>query len=355
LLGTPLDEDGNPLPEEAIQGPRAGGGGAAAASSTASGAPRRQSPAAAAPPADAPPEHASPDAASPAEPAHAAPVASSRSAVELSVYEIDNNPFQPRREFNPSEIESLANSLKRHEQLQPVLVRRIGQRYQLISGERRLRAAIHAGLKTVRAEIREADDRLVAELAIIENLQRKDLNAVEKAMSFRRYIDQHGCTQEDLANRLSIDRSTVANLMRLLELPQPILDGINADRLSAGHARALLPLGDERQQIELAQQIEAERWSVRATEHQVAEILRAEDEAEEGTSGKATASKKKRSVTPQIASLQQELRVQLGTKVEIREASRGRGKITIHFANADEFERLRQLFQSDPAAGSKAG
>lgn len=330
LLGTPLDEEGNPLPD------------------AAPATPQPASPAPAARSASKP---------APAEPAAETPQAkSSRSAVELNVYEIDNNPFQPRREFNPSEIESLANSLKRHEQLQPVLVRRIGDRYQLISGERRLRAAIHAGLQTVRAEIREADDRLVAELAIIENLQRKDLNAVEKAMSFRRYIDQHGCTQEDLASRLSIDRSTVANLMRLLELPQPILDGINAERLSAGHARALLPLGDEQQQIALAKQIEEERWSVRATEHHVAEILRAEDEAEVGLSGKATDSKKKkRTVTPQIASLQQELRMQLGTKVEIREQSRGRGKITIHFANADEFDRLRQIFQGDPQTQAQAG
>jgi ParB family chromosome partitioning protein len=124
--------------------------------------------------------------------------AASEKSLELSVYEIDNNPFQPRRKFNQEEIASLAASIREHEQLQPILVRKVGGRYQLISGERRLRAAIHAGLKTIRAEVREADDRLVAELAIVENLQRKDLDAIEKAMSFRRYIDQHRCTQEDL-------------------------------------------------------------------------------------------------------------------------------------------------------------
>ena len=133
----------------------------------------------------------------------------------LRVNEIENNPFQPRREFNPDEIASLAESIKSHQQLQPVLVRIVDGRYQLISGERRLRATIHAGLDTIRAEVREADDRLVAELAIIENLQRKDLNPIEKAMSFKRYIEEHECKQDDLARRLSIDRSTIANLMRL--------------------------------------------------------------------------------------------------------------------------------------------
>ena len=137
----------------------------------------------------------------------------------LSVHEIDDNPFQPRREFSESEITSLAESLKEHDMLQPVLVRRVEDRWQLISGERRLRAAIQAGWSQIPARVRQADDRLVAELAIVENLQRKDLNAIEKALSFRRYLDQHQSTQEDLGKRLKIDRSTIANLLRLLELP----------------------------------------------------------------------------------------------------------------------------------------
>ena len=137
----------------------------------------------------------------------------------LHVYEIDNNPFQPRRDFTEPEIASLAESLKEHDMLQPVVVRRVGERYQLISGERRLRAAIHAGWDKIPARVREADDRLVAELAIVENLQRQDLNPIEKALSFQRYIHEHDCTQEDLAHRLKIDRSTIANLMRLIELP----------------------------------------------------------------------------------------------------------------------------------------
>jgi len=265
-----------------------------------------------------------------------------QSARDLPVDQIDPNPFQPRRDFNPEEIASLAESLKRHEQLQPVLVRRIGDRYQLISGERRLRATIHAGRSTVRAEVREADDRLVAELAIVENMERKDLNPIEKAMSFKRYIDQHQCKQEALATRLGLDRSTVANLMRLLELPKQIIDQVTSGTLTAGHARALLPIGDEDAQLALAHQIQTEGWSVRMVETHVSDLLRSEEESEEGTAP-PKGGKSKRVVTPHIDALQTELRHQLGTKVEIKQTAKGRGKITIHFTSADEFDRIRAI------------
>ncbi len=262
-------------------------------------------------------------------------------SLELSVYEIDNNPFQPRRKFNQEEIASLAASIREHEQLQPILVRKVGGRYQLISGERRLRAAIHAGLKTIRAEVREADDRLVAELAIVENLQRKDLDAIEKAMSFRRYIDQHKCTQEDLAKRLKIDRSTIANLMRLLELPEEIQQCVQNDTVTAGHARALLPLGDESQQLEFARLIREEGWSVRETERRVAEQLASEESSPITSTGYTKPNRKTKS--PQIVALEQQLRSALGTKTEIRQSATGRGKITINFSNNEEFERLCKL------------
>ena len=160
------------------------------------------------------------------------------------------------------------------------MVRIVDGKYQLISGERRLRATMHAGLATIRAEVREADDRLVAELAIIENLQRKDLNPIEKALSFKRYISEHKCKQDDLARRLSIDRSTIANLMRLLELPKPILDHLAAGEISAGHARALLPIGEEEIQVRTAKRIMEDRLSVRATEGLVSEMLKSEEDVE---------------------------------------------------------------------------
>lgn len=262
--------------------------------------------------------------------------------LQLSVYEIDNNPFQPRRKFNEEEIASLAASIREHEQLQPILVRRVGDRYQLISGERRLRAAIHAGLKSIRAEVREADDRLVAELAIVENLQRKDLDAIEKALSFRRYIDQHECSQEQLAKRLKIDRSTVTNMMRLLELPQEVQQWIQNESLTVGHAKALLSLGDERQQIEFGRLIQAETWSVRETERRVNAALANEDAEEASTEG-VTAKPNRRRTSPQVAQLEQQMRLSLGTKTDIRQNASGSGKITITFANSAEFERLCSL------------
>jgi ParB family chromosome partitioning protein len=230
--------------------------------------------------------------------------------------------------------------------LQPVLVRRVAGRYQLISGERRLRAARHAGWTTIPARVRDADDRLVAELAIVENLQRKDLNAVEKALSFKRYLDEHRCTQDDLARRLKIDRSTIANLMRLLELPGSILDGLRKGTITAGHARALLPLGDEHEQVAFARRIETEGLSVRDVERYVAEKLGEDEPAAEilpGPGSQTSSSKtSKRTRSDQVASLEQEFRLALGVKVEIKANSRGRGKLVIHFANHDEFDRLRE-------------
>ncbi|WP_390621746.1 ParB/RepB/Spo0J family partition protein [Roseiconus nitratireducens] len=302
LLGSPLDEDGNPL-----QSPAGGNG-----------------------------ENG---------PANASGV----QTLELPVDQIENNPFQPRREFNPDEIASLAESLKNHQQLQPVLVRIVDGRYQLISGERRLRATIHAGLKTIRAEVREADDRLVAELAIIENLQRKDLNPIEKALSFKRYIEEHQCKQEDLARRLSIDRSTIANLMRLLELPEAVLDLLQSGEITAGHARALLPIGDEEIQARTAQRVMDDKLSVRATETLVAEMLKAEEDQETGRKVVNATRQKRRQPSPQIEAMQQELRMVFGTKVEIKSSARGRGKITIHFSDANEFERLRAMLNQESA------
>ena len=260
--------------------------------------------------------------------------------LQLRLDEIDGNPFQPRRDFTEPEIASLAESLKEHDLLQPVLVRRVGQRYQLISGERRLRAAMQAGWTQIPAQVREADDRLVAELAIVENLHRKDLNPIEKALSFKRYLEEHGCSQEDLARRLKIDRSTIANLLRLLELPETVLDGLRKGEISAGHARALLPLGDEAEQIELCCRIRQDGLSVRAVEAEVQTRIHQEGGPVLSIVGGAEAAPRKRPRNEQTASLEQELRMALGAKVVIQQASRGRGKIVIHFADHDEFDRI---------------
>ena len=282
----------------------------------------------------------------PASDDNAASVASNGDGLlRLSVYEIDSNPFQPRRDFDDSQIDALADSLEEHGLIQPILVRRVGERYQLIAGERRLRSAIKAGWSEITAQLREADDRQVAEIAIVENLQRKDLNALEKAESFHRYLEDYGCTQEELAGRLHIDRSTVANLIRLLELPPQVQDALRAGTISAGHARALLPLGEERDQVAFCQRIQNEGLSVRATEDMVGEAIRHSDsepsQPAASNAAPAATTKKSRAGSKQIGALEQEFRSALGTKVDVRQAAKGRGRIVIHFTSHDEFERLR--------------
>lgn len=276
--------------------------------------------------------------------------------VHLSVHEIDENPYQPRRDFSEAEINSLAESLREHNLLQPILVRKVGSRWQLISGERRLRAATKAGWSTIPARIRDADDRLVAELAIVENLQRKDLNPIEKALSFQRYLREHACTQEDLAKRLTIDRSTIANLMRLLELPSEVLDAVRNGTISAGHARAILPLGDDYRQVQFANRIKSEELSVREVERLVQEQIALddgipEDDPTTATTSGTTATKvkpsKARTRSQQIASLENELKRALGTKVEIKSTTSGKGKLVIHFTSHDEFDRLCQQLGVD--------
>lgn len=270
--------------------------------------------------------------------------------IKLPVEEIDANPYQPRQEFNDDEIAELAHSLQQHDMLQPIAVREVDGRYQLISGERRLRAAIVAGWDEVPVRVFEADDQTVAELAIVENLQRKDLNAIEKAMSFERYLHEHGCTQSELAERIGVDRSTVANLLRLLELPEPVMTAVMTGELTAGHARALLPLGEEGIQVEFARRIFEEGWSVRAAEEAVQDYIHSQD-------GPATIKapvKKGRTASDQVASLEQEFRMALGTKVDIKQSARG-GKIVLHFKGNDEFDRLREHLLGGTVELRKAG
>ncbi len=256
----------------------------------------------------------------------------SEGLLHLEVLDIQENPFQPRRVFSESEIASLSESLKEHDMLQPILVRVIDGKYQLISGERRLRAAIQAGWKTIPARVREADDRLVAELAIVENLQRKDLNAIEKALSFRRYLTEHQATQEELAGRLKIDRSTIANLMRILELPEVIQEHVSHNRISAGHARAILPLGEEREQMDFCRRVIAEGWSVRETERRVSEFINQQD----GPSVKP----KRKVGNPQVEMLEGQAKRALGTAVQIKANARGAGRMIIHFKSDAEFQRI---------------
>lgn len=282
----------------------------------------------------------------------AAVAASEPGPLRVDVQRIDSNPFQPRQEFDQTELQSLAESIQAHGLLQPVVVRRAGERYQLIAGERRLRAATKAGWTEVPVQIVEADDREMAELAIVENMQRKDLNPLEKAAAFHRYLEQYDSTQEELASRLKLDRSTIANLIRLLELPEPVQEAVRQSKITQGHARALLPLGDEREQVAFCTRIQQEGLSVRDTESLVQEAITQADAEPLAVVGRdGSVSKPKRKQNGQLAALEQEFRAALGAKVKITHNAKGRGKLVIHFSSHEEFDRLRAylcgLDQSD--------
>jgi ParB family chromosome partitioning protein len=268
---------------------------------------------------------------------------------------IDRNPFQPRKEFDPGELKALSESLQKHGLLQPIVVRSVGERYQLIAGERRLRAAMKAGWKEVPVQVIHVDDRQVAELALTENLQRKDLNPIEKAQAFQDYLEQYGGTHVELANRLDIDRSTVTNLLRLLELPEEIRQAVQKGKIAQGHARALLPLGEATEQLEFCERIRQEGWSVRQTEAAVQEVLQEGAPASSwgviGRDGKA----KGESRSEHLESLEQQIRSALGTKVKLTANPQGRGKLVVHFKNNDEFERIFQSLCRQDLAARDAG
>jgi ParB family chromosome partitioning protein len=259
----------------------------------------------------------------------------------VEVERIDSNPFQPRQDFDEADLQSLAESLQERGLLHPVVVRRAGERYQLVAGERRLRAAAKAGWSDVPVTVIEADDREVAELAIMENMQRRDLNPLEKAAAFQKYLEQYGGTQEELASRLKLDRSTVSNLIRLLELPEPVQEAVRQSKITQGHARALLPLGEEREQIAFCKRIQEEGLSVRRTEAVVQETIHKADAEPLGVIGRDGKRRPPRPQSEHVASLEQEFRRVLGAKVKITHSSGGRGKLIIHFASHEEFERLR--------------
>ncbi|MFN5756135.1 MAG: ParB/RepB/Spo0J family partition protein, partial [Planctomycetia bacterium] len=188
---------------------------------------------------------------------------------EISAAVIDPNPWQPRSVLGDADLAELADSLREHGLVQPIVVRAKGDRYQLIAGQRRLAAANRLGWQKVLVRVLDVDDRQMSEIAIVENLQRRDLDALEKAASFKQYLATWNCTQEELAKRLSIDRSTVANFIRLLDLPAAVHEKLRAGAISMGHARALLPLGDEEEQTRFADRIAREGLSVRAIEAEV--------------------------------------------------------------------------------------
>ncbi len=258
--------------------------------------------------------------------------------LEMDVAALERNPHQPRKEFDPAALNELVESVGQFGVLQPLLVRYTETGYQIVAGERRWLAARQAGLKTVPCRIVELEERAVHEVAIIENLQRADLSELEKAAAFHDYIERFAGTIEDLARKLGKDRSTISNTLRLLELPEFVKQALQAGKISAGHARSLLPLEEEADQIAMCQRIQSEALNVRQTEELVRQQLqekivpfqRPEDKPAAGRAAPGN----------HILSLQQQLRDLVGAKVEIRMKGKDAGRMIIHFSSNDEFERI---------------
>src|SRR5438034_2787622 len=258
--------------------------------------------------------------------------------MELAIDAIVPNPQQPRKYFNDNSLRDLAASLGQTGVLQPVVVRRVGQGYQLIVGERRWRAAKLAGLTRIPAVVREATDAQSLELALVENLLREDLNPMEEAEAYQRLLAEFGWTQEELAQRVGRDRSSIANCLRMLKLPALIQADLRAGRLTMGHARALLSLTNVVDQLKLRDEILAHSWSVRATEDSV---RTAGDEARTRR-GVARAPRRR---SAELEALEESLQRSLMTRVRITGDER-RGRIEVVYATPDELERLGALLSA---------
>lgn len=264
-------------------------------------------------------------------------------ATLIPVDQLRRNPFQPRSEFDEDSLNELAKSIGLHGVLQPVLVRKTEKGFQLIAGERRWLAAQRAGLKEVPCRVMELADREVSEAAMEENLKRKDLNVLEKAQAFQDYVDRFGCTIEELGKRLSMDRSTVSNMLRLLELPEQVRQLLHEEKITGGHAKAMLPL-EEADQLAICERIQAESLSVRKTEQAVRSILRGE---RADTISIETAKKQKSAPerTSHIDSLEQQLRDTLGLKVQIKLKTNESGQVIIDFGSNADFDRITRLMR----------
>lgn len=246
----------------------------------------------------------------------------------IEISKITRNPNQPRKNFDETALQELADSIKQNGVLQPILVRRIGSKYQIVAGERRYQASKLAGLKEIPAVVRDIDDKEVFQLALIENLQRSDLSPMEEAKGYRQLIDSQGLTQEGLAKILSKSRSAIANTLRLMDLPTVVQEMIEQGLLTAGHARAILAVPTEEGRVELAQKVVKENLTVRQTEN-LAPLFSVEKEAP-----------RPRVPTPQTYKrAARQLRQMLDTNVKVKQV-RGKNKIEIEFRDEEELARI---------------
>lgn len=256
------------------------------------------------------------------------PAAPRSEPTQVAIDAIVANPWQPRRRFTDASIDELAASIREHGVVQPLVVRRVGERYELIAGERRWRASTKVGLKQVPVVVRDTDDDAMLEVALIENIQREDLNPIEEALAYRRLADDLRLTQEAIAERVGKERSTVANSLRLLNLPQEVQEMIELGQISAGHARAVSMAGSEAAIVALARKIVAQKLTVRQAE------------------GLAKGSRKKPGDdrSPELRDLEDRLTRALGTKVRVTEKNATSGSLTIDYYSLDQFDALLRRF-----------
>ena len=254
--------------------------------------------------------------------------------IELSL--IKPNPEQPRKGFDQESIEELAKSLKTHGLLQPILVQSKGNEYVIIAGERRFRAAQLAGFLKVPCLVQTGSEQEMAEKALIENIQRADLSPVEEGMAYARLIHEYGLTQEQVAERVGKGRPTVANLLRVIQLPDPVLHLIQEGKLSLGHAKVLLSIKDSSLQVLLAQKVSKENLPVRDLEDLIKKYTDHEDRKK----------KVQKKPSSQLSHIEDQLRSSFQTKVKVKGSS-GRGKIEIEYFSEDEFNRLLEIWNID--------
>ncbi len=257
-----------------------------------------------------------------------APQEAKEGKFEVDLYDIDTNPDQPRKTFDPEKLAELAASVRRHGVVQPILVRRNGTRYTIVAGERRYRAARQAGLMKVPVVLTDVDEDALMEISLVENIQREDLNPIEEAAAIKLLMQQHDLTQEEVSERVGKSRPAIANALRLLTLPKSVQKMIKDGRLSAGHGKMLAGVGDPRIQTEMAEKCIEGDWSVRRLE----EELRFAEMPKRGK-------KEKPEPSAEFRSAMHRMRAELGTKVSVQ-GSEDKGKLIIHYYSRDDLDRI---------------
>ncbi len=259
---------------------------------------------------------------------------STPAVAEIEIEKIETNPYQPRAVFDEAALTELAESIKQLGVIQPITVRKVGKdKFQLISGERRLRAAKMAGLKTIPAFVRSTNDNNMLLEALVENIQREDLNPVEIAISFKRLIEELNLTQEELSKTTGKGRSTIANYLRLLNLPPEIQAGLRAEKITMAHAKVLASIPDKFTQIKVYYKILAGGLSVKKTEQLVEEVLKQDNKEKR---------KKKSDIPEEYIRWKETLKKNLETKVDLKLSKEGKGKLVINFDNEDQLKKIME-------------